>query len=49
MSFSEHNYMDALALEVQLNNKKIYTPPSTNIHEFNNRFSNYVELLSAKN
>ena len=54
MSFSEHNYMDALALEVQLNNKKInvaciYRPPSTNIHEFNNRFSSYVELLSAKN
>lgn len=53
LSFSENGYMDALALEVQVNNTKfnvacIYKPPSVNIHEFTNKFSNYVELLSTK-
>ena len=52
-SFSENKYMEALALEIQIESKKInvvciYRPPSSNLKQFTDKFTKYIESLGKR-
>ena len=54
LSFSQRNFMEAIALEIEFNNQKInvaciYKPPKVNVKTFTDKFKDYVESLSTKN
>ena len=53
LSISESNYMESLALEIDLTCQKInlaciYKPPSTNVNFFTDKFMDYIDLLTKK-